>query len=98
MSDSWVISKHAFKRVRKRLGLPKKSAETLVRDAQAKGIRQVQVSGSLRRYLDHFQHNNGVADRAVIYREYVFALRGQTLVTVYPLPTKYRGRKALCAT
>ena len=50
---------------------------------------------SLHRYLDSVYLSYGNANQMRIYGEALFIFSGSKLITVYALPTKYRGKKYL---
>ena len=91
-----TITDHGEKRIRKRLGLPVRATGRLAAAALAKGRKRTDYSGALRRYLDMLYHKgrgmNG-AQNIVVYNDYVFLFAGETLITTWALPPKFRGRK-----
>lgn len=92
------VTFHGTKRVRKRIGLPKRSVGRTVAKALVKGIRREDVSGSLRRYLDLLTHKTreyGKDPLIVIHANnvYIFTM-DHVLITVWPLPSRFRYKKA----
>jgi len=84
------VTRHAEKRTRKRIGLPKrvtgKNADKALRD----GVRHRDVNGSLRRYVDALYFRNTAGNNIRIYNDFVYIFHNQTLITVFPLPQRYR--------
>ena len=91
-------SAHGTERVRQRLGLPAKAVDRAVRNALARGTKRTEFSGSLRRYLDLLWHKGrerNAADNIIVYGQIIYLFAGDLLVTTWPLPPKYRNRKAV---
>ena len=85
------ISKHAEKRIRKRMGVNRSAVSSVVSDALERGIGSGQCSGSLRRYLDKIYFGPGSADKGIVYQDHIFLLKRNILVSVIPAPKKYKG-------
>lgn len=87
------ITKHAEKRGRKRLGIPKKSVTRIANRASVFGVHKNETKNSLRRFLDGAEkiHNENAADNVRIYHRNVFVFDGDVLVTIMPLPRKWHG-------
>lgn len=85
-----IVTKHAIKRVKERTGLKKKLAEKLLIKALDKGLKQEEVKGRLRKYVDwlYFQHEN--ADNIRIYNDFVFICNKYAFITIFPIPREYR--------
>lgn len=92
---TWIVSKHAEKRIRQRLGLPRAAVTKFIEEAKQGGICSSDVSGSVKRYLDRFYFNNGPGNRGVIYGNHVFVLNGDVLITVIPLPHKIKQKSVV---
>jgi len=84
------ISDHGNKRVRSRCGIPKKSVEKLTKDAFHKGITHAETTGSLNKFITAEYFYNQKANNIRIYNDKVFIFAGETLVTVFNLPQRYR--------
>lgn len=84
------ITRHAEKRTRSRLGLPKRVADRNANRALQDGIGHRDVNGSLRRYIDALYFRNMVGNNIRIYNNYVYIFHNQTLITVFGLPRRYR--------
>lgn len=90
------ITRHAVKRVRQRLGVPKKTAEKLAEQAWEDGKRVGEFSGRMRRYLDWVVLHREEARKATlrVHNKYLFVFRDGCLITAWLLPAYLRNRKA----
>ena len=84
------VTKHAMKRTKERLGLPKRVSEKNAEKALLYGIRHKETSGSLHRYIEVLYWKNQAANNIRIYCNSVYIFNDDTLITVFPLPQKYR--------
>ncbi len=84
------VTKHATQRIKERAGLPKgvavKNAERALRD----GLRPEKTGGSLFRYLEKLYWKHQTADNIRVYCNNVYIFHGNLLITIFPLPPKYR--------
>ena len=85
-----VATKHAAKRTKERVGLSKKLADKNAQKALECGIKHSEVKGSLSRYLDGIYLSNRRPNNMRIYQHNVYLFRDATLITILPLPPKYR--------
>lgn len=84
------VTKHAVRRTKERLGLPKRTSEKNAEKALKEGIRHKDTSGSLHRYIEALYWRNQTANNIRIYCNNVYIFHDQTLITIFPLPQKYR--------
>ncbi|WP_157374345.1 hypothetical protein [Salipiger sp. CCB-MM3] len=86
---NWV-SDHAVKRIRKRLGVPKKAAQ---REAERAldGAKISDFVGQFRRHLDWLRHRHGVGATYRVTSNAIFAFQYGDLATVLPIPAQYRN-------
>ena len=84
------MSNHANERISERCGLNKKSSERLSKLALENGISHNDTSGSLNKYISSLYFCNEKANNIKIYGEYVYIFVGTVLITVIPLPNKYK--------
>lgn len=85
------VTRHAADRTHERLGIPKKATDKIAAKAFECGIRREEISGSLRRYLDHLYSQHYTANNIRVFTYYIYIFCEDTLVTVEPLPQKYRS-------
>lgn len=85
----WV-SNHAVRRIRKRLGVPKKTAQ---REAERAldGAKVTDFVGQFRRHLDWLRHRHGLGASYRVTRNAIFAFQYGNLATVLPIPVQYRN-------
>lgn len=86
------VTRHAHKRLRKRVGLPKSAVQNNARKALLYGVTHAETTGGLHRYLDYLWHQHETANNVRVYCGSVYIFCGDTLVTVWPLPEKFRKR------
>ena len=84
------VTRHAEKRTRSRLGLPKRAAGKNAERALRDGIRHKDVNGSLRRLVDALYFRNMAGNNIRIYNSFVYIFHDQTLITVFNLPRRYQ--------
>lgn len=89
MSEA-VITRHGAKRIRERIGLGKGSIQKNVEKALSDGVTHAETKGSLHRYLDGIYLLNECPNNMRVYNRMVYLFRGSILITVLPLPQKYR--------
>lgn len=85
-----IVTNHASDRTRERVGLPKRCSEKNAQRAWENGIKHSETSGRLRKYLDYLACNHGYHQDARIYSGYVYIFKGESLITVIPLPPEHR--------
>ncbi len=87
--DGAQVTRHAGRRARERLGIPKKATQSNADRALRNGIHLEQTSGSLRRYLDYIWYNDTPKNNIRIYHQNIYIFNNDILVTILPLPAKY---------
>lgn len=86
------VTRHAHKRIRKRVGIPKSAVQSNARKALEYGITHAETTGGLHRYLDYLWHQHETANNMRVYCGSVYIFHDDTLITVFPLPEKFRKR------
>lgn len=86
-----VVTKHGEKRARERAGAKKRTAKKMAQAAFDKGIKHSETSGSLKRYMDSLYLKEHRANNLRIWSEKVWIFYDDRLVTVLPLPTRYKN-------
>lgn len=84
------ITDHAMRRCRKRMGLQKKAIQKMAETAFNQGKQHKDFSGSFRRYLDGEFLKDKTASNMRVWNGYLFIFAGETLITAWLLPGKYR--------
>lgn len=83
-----VVTKHAEKRIRQRLGVNKKSTEKAAEKALQFGVTHAEAKGKLSRHLDGIFLLNHKPTNMRVYNHSVYLFRDTKLITVLPLPNR----------
>lgn len=85
-----IITNHAKKRIKNRLGLNKNVIEKISNEAFKNGLKHSEVKGSFKRYLDkiYLSHENGNNMR--IYNQKIFLFHNNILITILDFPSRYK--------
>lgn len=94
LAEMTRVTNHAARRTKERLGLPKKLSHKNAENALRYGIRHSDTSGSLNRYISVLYWKHETANNVRIYCNNVYIFHGETLITIFPLPQKYRKTAA----
>lgn len=81
-----VVTRHAGKRIRQRLGINKKSTEKAAEKALKYGITHADAKGRLSRHLDGIFLTSYKPNNMRVYNHSVYLFRDTKLITVMPLP------------
>lgn len=84
-----VVSKHAEKRIRQRLGVNKKSTEKAAERALQFGVTHAEAKGKLCKHLDGIFLLSYNPSNMRVYNHSVYLFNGTKLITVLPLPRKF---------
>lgn len=83
------LSHHAKKRMKERCGLNKKAAERLAIIAFTQGLTHAELRGRVKRYVDYLYLKEQRANAIKIYGNEIFLFRGNMLITVLDLPSRF---------
>ena len=86
-----IITDHASKRIKQRMGIKKKAQYKTVERAYSKGIRHCEVNGRLKRYVDKAYLSHGKSNNIRIYGDNMFLFHNNVLLTVCVLPTDLKS-------
>lgn len=86
--SSVVVTKHAEKRIRQRLGINKKSTDRAAEKAIQFGVTHAETRGKLHRHLDGIFLLSYKPTNMRVYNHSVYLFRDTKLITVLPLPRK----------
>jgi hypothetical protein len=89
-----IITDHAFERGQERLGFNKIAMEMVSKLAYKWGKRRSSCKGELRMYIDEIYFRKQYANNIRIYAGCIFLFRNRALLTVYPLPYRFKNRAA----
>ena len=85
------VTRHATRRSRERLGIPKKTVNVNANKALRNGVHRERTTGLLRRYLDALWWADTPKDGIRVYHRNVYIFDGDVLITVIPLPRRYHA-------
>ena len=88
-----VVTDHAEDRIRKRLGLNRKTVQRQANAALNRGHQQQHYTGSMKRFLDRIYKSPHPAQYGRVYNGYVYYFHGVTLITVIEVPKHLRKVK-----
>ena len=86
-----VVTTHAAKRFKQRVGLSKKACQAQAERAMESGYSHADAKGRAKRSLDKLFLEHRTANNIRVYGEHVYLFAGSTLVTVLNLPKSVRG-------
>ena len=86
-----IITRHADRRIRQRVGLPRSAVERNAQAALEHGLRHAETAGNLHRYLQALYYKYESANNTRIYNDQVYIFHNTILITVFPLPRQYRN-------
>ena len=81
-----VVTRHAKKRIRQRLGINKKATEREAEKALRFGVTHAEAKGKLCRHLDGIFLTNYKPNNMRVYNHSVYLFRDTRLITVMQLP------------
>ena len=86
-----IITNHAAKRFKQRVGLPKKACLRHAELAFTNGFTHSEARGKAKRYLDKLFLEYHKADNMRVYGGFVYLFVGETLITILPLPRNMKN-------
>ena len=84
-----IVTRHAYKRLKERSGLNKKSVTRIAEKAFQEGIRHCEVKGNLKKWMSNVYLRNSNANNLRICGDKLFVFAGDTLITVLQVPSKF---------
>lgn len=82
-----IVSKHAEKRMRKRLNIPRSAIYKVAYNAMIKGkSRDKQSDARLRKYISWKLGCSPKGSLIKVYANYIYVFRNDVLVTMFALP------------
>ncbi len=84
------VTKHAERRTKERLGLPKRVSAKNAEKALQEGVRHKDTKGGLRCYIEALYWKNQTANNIRVYCNNVYIFHDDVLITLFSLPQKYR--------
>jgi hypothetical protein len=86
------VSKHAEKRIRKRLGIPRKAIAKFIDEAETRGTPLNQFKGRVKKFYDAISIRHSAGNKTFSYRDYLFIMQDDILITVYEVPKYLQGK------
>jgi len=87
--DTAIVTNHAKKRTKERLGLSKKSADKITQKALDFGIKISDTKGSLRKYLDFLYESHKNSNNTRIYNRKIYLFHNNICITIINLPNRF---------
>lgn len=91
------MTQHARQRAAERQGADRAEARKNAEKAMRNGQKRTETTGGLRRFLDATYKRHRTANNIKVYNGFVYLFRNGTLITLFPIPERYReeaGKKA----
>lgn len=86
------LTDHGVDRSKDRLGIPRKAAKAFSKRVWGEGVRSIEATGSLKRYMDDVENRHDAAVTSIrIYGRHVYVFKNKALVTVLHLPKELYG-------
>lgn len=85
-----IVSKHAEKRLKERLGLQKKSIQRSAEIAFTKGIKHSETNGNLSKWVTSVYFNNKAANNIRLYNDKAWIFTDNRLITVLQIPSSLK--------
>ena len=85
-----IVTKHAKKRFKQRVGLPKRICLANAEKAFTVGFRHCDARGKAGRYLDKLFLEHRTANNLRVYGQFVYVFKGNLLITIVGLPKSVR--------
>ena len=89
MKRSARVTYHGGKRMRERIGVPKRAIQKLADTALEKGVRHKDTAGSLKKYISTLYLQYETANNIRLYGDKVYLFAGSILITVLQIPPRY---------
>lgn len=85
-----IVTTHAEKRAKQRLGLPRKAVKRLATEALESGVPREKFGGSIRRYLDKVYLSKEKEPDIYIKAQNLFIFQNDIFITAWALPRRYQ--------
>lgn len=89
---SVIVTKHAEKRLRERMGLGKRAIQRAAETAfdKGKGIKHAETTGNLNKWVTSLYFNNKTANNIRLYNDKAWIFAGKNLITVLQIPASLK--------
>lgn len=86
-----IVTKHAEKRLKERLGLTKKSLQRITDRAYTDGISHKETKGNLKKWMDSVYLKEKTANNMKLYGDKIFLFDRNILITILPIPNNLKN-------
>lgn len=86
-----IVTRHAEKRLKERIGLSKKALQRAAETAYDKGVKHHETTGNLNKWVTSLYFNNCAANNIRLYNDKAWIFAGQNLVTVIQVPASLKN-------
>ena len=95
-TEDFVATKHAIKRLRQRMGLPKRAVMRVLKKAFAEGHDSSEYKGMFGLFLDKIKANAGPATKVLVHQDFLYIIyqsegRRDRILTAYHIPPEFRA-------
>lgn len=86
MDINAIVTKHANKRIRERVGISKKASKKLAKKVLKEGLDPSELDGKIKEYVDRVISKSKNGNNIKFYNEKIYIFANEFLLTVIPLP------------
>ena len=80
------LTNHGAKRLRERLGIPKRACQRAAQKAYDEGITFKNTAGEAHRFFDKIYHKNDSVNNTKVYGQFAYLFSNNVLITVLNIP------------
>lgn len=84
------VTKHARKRLKERMGLPKSSIDRMANKVFESGTKHYETRGILHKWMSEIYLKHGSGNQMRIYGDYLYIFHQNTLITLFPVPSEIK--------
>jgi hypothetical protein len=86
-----IITKHAYKRAKERMGVNKNALNRIAKRAFEKGLKQSDVNGKIKEVFEILYNTEKTANNIRIYGEFIYIFADNRLLTVIQVNNEYKN-------
>lgn len=84
------VTRHAYDQAKDRCGFSRNTVTRMAQRAFDEGVKQGDLVGSLRKYVDAQYFKHKTANNIRIYGLFVWIFESENLITVFHVPARFR--------
>ncbi len=93
----FVVTRHVVKRIRTRMGIPKRAVMRTMEKAYKEGQRSGEFRGQFRAYLDEIKANGGAANEVIVFNNFLFLIYEEEgsktqILTAWVIPSEHKQK------